>query len=491
MGYEGPHSNVHMENLKSVTTKPEIAKQLLEKEIFAGRIIGPFSEPPFSTMRINPIGLVPKKKPNEFRLITDLSQPSGMSVNEFIPQSESAVSYPTVQSAIDIIIQLSNQRKIPILSKVDVKSAFRLLPLSPDQFLLVGLSFEGMYYIDKFLPMGASSSCKIYQQFSDAISLIAQKDFGIKHIQNYLDDYLIISDGLASGTYELEQFKSMSTVINLPLAHDKIDGPKPIIEFLGIILDCEKMEARRPAEKIEKGRRLIPSLLIHKRSTRKRIESVHGFLSFCASIIPAGRAFLRSLSSLMKSKHKWVSLSSEVISDLETWKQFLETFNGKSMFVHSHLQASGLTLSTDSSGSWGCAAIFKDECLALRWPPTLPRKNLALLEFYPIVLAVFIWAVELLNARLVVECDNLATVFIINKLKSSDDLIMKLVRLFTLQCLKYNILFQAVHIPGRVNKGPDLLSRGQFKAFHGTFPTTRPSPRIIPEDLRPHNLLIL
>ena len=116
-------------------------------------------------MRINPIGLVPKKKPNEFRLITDLSQPSGMSVNEFIPQSESAVSYPTIQSAIDIIIQLSNQKKIPILSKIDVKSAFRLLPLSPDQFPLVGVSFEGMYYIDKFLPMGASSSCKIYQQF--------------------------------------------------------------------------------------------------------------------------------------------------------------------------------------------------------------------------------------------------------------------------------------------------------------------------------------
>ena len=45
LGYEGPHSNVHMENLKSVTTKPEITKQLLEKEIFAGRIIGPFSEP--------------------------------------------------------------------------------------------------------------------------------------------------------------------------------------------------------------------------------------------------------------------------------------------------------------------------------------------------------------------------------------------------------------------------------------------------------------
>ena len=186
LGYEGPNINIHLDNLKPDTTKPEMTKQLLGKEILVGRIIGPFSEPPFSKMRINPVGLVSKKKPNEFRLITDLSQPSGMSVNDFIPQSESVVSYPTVQSAIDIIIQLSNQRKIPIISKVDVKWAFSLVPLSPDHFPLVSLSFESMYSADKFLPIGASSSCKIYQQFSDAISVIAQKHFGIKHMITWL-----------------------------------------------------------------------------------------------------------------------------------------------------------------------------------------------------------------------------------------------------------------------------------------------------------------
>ena len=180
--------------------------------------------------------------------------------------------------------------------------------------------------------MGASSSCKIYQQFSTAISSIAQYHHGINHIKNYLDDYLIISDGLVSGKRDLEMFKSMAASINLPLAHDKVDGPKPVLEFLGIELDCTKMEARLQWEKIVKGKHMIQSLPVHKRSTRKRIEFVHGFLSFCASIIPAGLAFVRSLSGLIKSK--WVSLSSQIIHYLQTWAKFVESFNGWSMFVH-------------------------------------------------------------------------------------------------------------------------------------------------------------
>ena len=491
LGYAGPDLNVHMANLTSASIKPEVTQKLLDKEISAGRIAGPFPKPPFDTMRINPIGLVPKKNPNEFRLIMDLSQPHGTSVNDFIPQSESAVTYPTIQTAIDVILDLHGQGKFPILSKVDVKSAFRLLPLAPQCFPLTGLFFNGNYYVDKFLPMGASSSCKLYQEFSNAITSIAQHQFGIQHIQSYLDDHLIISNGLASGTHDLNQFLSMAESINLPLATDKIDGPKPTLEFLGIELDCTKLEARLPAEKVAKGKCLINSLLVHKRSTTKRLESLHGFLSFCASIIPAGRAFLRSLVPLMKSKHNWVSLSRQIIADLETWAEFLDCFNGKSMFIHSTIeQTPGLTLGTDSSGSWGCAAVLADEYLTLQWPAALPRNNLSLLEFYPIVLAVHVWWDELRNARLTIKCDNLATVYIINKLKSSDELTMKLVRLFALQCLKGNILFQAVHIPGRLNTGPDLLSRGRVLAFNQLFPSINQSTRVIPKDLLPCNLLL-
>ena len=66
------------------------------------------------------------------------------------------------------------------------------------------------------------------------------------------------------------------------------------------------------------------------------------------------------------------------------------------MFIHSPLcQSPGLTLSTDSSGFWGCAAIFRQGYTVLEWPPQTARTNLSLLEFYSIVVAVHLWADQL------------------------------------------------------------------------------------------------
>ena len=44
------------------------------------------------------------------------------------------------------------------LGKVDIKNAFRLLPIHPGDFELSGFKFRNEYYIDKCLPMGCSIS---------------------------------------------------------------------------------------------------------------------------------------------------------------------------------------------------------------------------------------------------------------------------------------------------------------------------------------------
>ena len=47
----------------------------LDSEIALGRIAGPFFERPFPNLQCSPIGLVPKREPNSFRLIHHLSFP--------------------------------------------------------------------------------------------------------------------------------------------------------------------------------------------------------------------------------------------------------------------------------------------------------------------------------------------------------------------------------------------------------------------------------
>ena len=492
LGYEGPYQSIETPNLTSAKTKPTVMASLLNKEVEAGRILGPYSSPPFAQQIINPIGLVPKKEPHKFRMIVDLSQPTGLSVNSHIPRQYSAVQYPSVQTAIDTIVDLSHTHgSPPFLSKLDIKNAFRLIPMSPLAFPLMGLKFQDQFFVDAFLPMGASSSCKIFQQFSNAFTSILYTHGNCQHVINYLDDFLLIAPSHTIAVENLNSFNALAQSIAIPIAEEKTEGPSQCLTFLGIELDCTNLEARLPQEKIAKAISSINKILSRPVARTKKLESLHGYLNYCAQIIPAGKAFIRSLSQLIHSPSPWVTLSTEIKQDLETWLSFLQQFNGKAMFHHSQgVGQPDITLHTDSSGSWGCAAIIAQEYITVKWPSDIPRSNLALLELYPIVLASYIWSRELANLNVKIFCDNLAVVHIINNLKSKDQVIMKLVRLFTLNCLTSNIWFQATHISTKDNLAPDSLSRGQFDKFSRAFPHIHPRSATIPHHLRPEILLI-
>jgi len=75
--------------------------------------------------------------------------------------------------------------------------------------------------------------------------------------------------------------------------------------------------------------------------------------------------------------------------------------------------------------------------------------------------------------------DNQAVVYIINKQTSKDPSIMKLVRRFVVLILKYNILFQALHIEGVQNIAADQLSRLQITQFKNTFPYMDKYPPVV------------
>ena len=108
-----------------------------------------------------------------------------------------------------------------------------------------------------------------------------------------------------------------------------------------------------------------------------------------------------------------------------------------------------------------------------RWPRQLLDQppSIAYCEFYPVVVAVDCWAPQLANRKVRFRCDNEAVVNIINKQSSNCDKIMHLVRLFVCQCLRYNITFKAVQIPGVHNDIAESLSRFQVNRFRALAPT--------------------
>ena len=123
-------------NLLSAIQNPRVLSAKLSKELDAHRLAGPFSSPPFPIFRISPLGLVPKKVEGEFRLIHPLSYPRGSSSNEGISSDYTTVSYATLENAIDLF-KLSGPNCF--LAKTDVKNAFRLVPIRPEDCDLLGI----------------------------------------------------------------------------------------------------------------------------------------------------------------------------------------------------------------------------------------------------------------------------------------------------------------------------------------------------------------
>ena len=104
--YTGVRVPTDATNLKSANKRPDVVRQKIQSEIDAGRVAGPFDQHPIPTLRVSPLGLVPKKEQGEFRLIHHLSYPPGNSLNDFIDPKLCSVQYTSFDEAIHMVQDL-------------------------------------------------------------------------------------------------------------------------------------------------------------------------------------------------------------------------------------------------------------------------------------------------------------------------------------------------------------------------------------------------
>ena len=460
-----------------------------EKNLLPNGLQGLFSLLHCPQFWISPLGVVPKKVPGEFRLIHHLSFPKGSSVNDGIPPEHTSVHYATIDGAIKLI---KSADPGCFLAKTDIKNAFRIIPIHPNDYGLLGMQWRGLYYYDRCMPMGCSSSCLTFETFSTAVEWVAHNKLKIDYILHLLDDYLLVAPSVQLCQQQLDLFLSLCTHLGIPIAPEKTCGPATSMSFAGIELDSIRWEAHLPLDKIEKCISLISEFCRRKKVTLKEIQSLVGLLNFACSVIRPGRAFLRRLIDLTVGVHMpnhYIRLNREVKEDLNLWLSFLSNFNGKSFFLEdTWLNSSKLNLFTDASGALGFGAIFGSHWCYGKWPSDWQYQNIAILEFYPIVLSLYLWGATMSNQCVLFFTDNESLVHVINKQTCKDRVLMVFVRKLVSICLHHNILFKAKHIQGVRNKLADALSRLQVQIFRHLAPPHMDSlPTEIPQSLQPQN----
>ena len=127
-------------NMQSVLEHPEVVSGYLQREVSLGRVKGPLGPEAASLSQLSPFGVIPKSSPGQWRLILDLSHPEGRSVNDGINPAWCSLSYVSIDNLIEVICLLGCGA---LLAKVDVQSAYRLVPVFPEDCWLLGMHWSG------------------------------------------------------------------------------------------------------------------------------------------------------------------------------------------------------------------------------------------------------------------------------------------------------------------------------------------------------------
>ena len=77
------------------------------------------------------------------------------------------------------------------MAKTDVKSAFRNIPVHPDDWELLGMKWRDLYFFDCVLPFGLRSAPFIFNMLSDAFEWILIHKLGVSNVLHILDDFFI------------------------------------------------------------------------------------------------------------------------------------------------------------------------------------------------------------------------------------------------------------------------------------------------------------
>ena len=472
-------------NHKSALDNFRLVSIKLQQELNKHRIAGPFSIKPPGLI-ISPLAAVPKKGVDEIRVIHDLSFPLGNSVNSHIPREVCGVQYELIDDCLQIVFNLG---KGCLMSKADISSAFRILPVSPASYRLLGFQWCDRYFFDRCLPMGCSVSCNKFELLSTAIQWILTHKLKVHHMSHILDDFMFLgpSDSRQCAL-SLQAFFSLSESIGLPIKQEKTVLPSTCVQLHGLEVCSVAMEVRLPQDKVQKALQLL-HICANKRTIKlKQLQSLIGTLSFATKAVVAGRTFLRRLINLtigVNNSSHHINVNSQARLDIKAWQEFLLKFNGRRL-ISSQVWSTSVDFKffSDASGM-GYAAICGHKWIQGSFPESWRQVNIAVKELLPITLAFRLWHSMFSNKNIVFHVDNMAVVMVLQSQTSREPNIMKLLRPMVVQSMLSNIQFYAQHIIGKHNLIPDLLSRFQMEKALKLAPWLDPEPHLVPLEWMP------
>ena len=400
-------------NSPSALQQAHVVEQYLSAEITANRVIGPFPVEALPGLQISRMGVIPKGHIlGKWRLIIDLSFPPGNSVNDGIDVTWWSLQYTSVEKVARAAQSLG---KGALMAKVDIQSAYHLVPVHPSDRLLLGVRWYDACYVDGMLPFGLRLAPKIFTAVADALEWCLRQQ-GVSAVDHYLDDFITI--GPPNNDVCQRNLQTISAVcesLGGPTCCRQDRGPTSCLTHLGIEIDTVAGILCLPREKLDRLRADLQRRTGRKTCRRRQLESLIGLLHYACRVVRPGRSFLRHMIALLQHAHcpyHHIRLTKQFSADVAWWRTFIVMWNGVGIFPP--MAQPTVEFTSDASGNWGCGAWSGTAWFQFQWPQGAAHRHIAFLELVAVLLACTVWARHWHGQSVLCRCNNQAAVQVIS-----------------------------------------------------------------------------
>ena len=282
----------------------------------------------------HPLGVIPKGA-DKVRIIHDFSAPTGGSINDHIDYVR--LGYDKVDAAF------SAMRRGCFLAKIDISAFFRHIPLDPADWELMSFRWDGKLWVDTRLNFGQRNAPEVAYRFSMAVmahvqlSLKSLRLVSWVHVSVVCDDWLVVADLQPDcrqvWLFIIDALEDLGFAVNR-LPHKCIE-PCQALPWLGLWFDSAALTVSLPEEKLSKAMGVIQAVQGAKKVSRRDLDRVFGYLSFCSTVVYGGRAFLHGVRRLRfrpdgaaRAGHHKVYVNRALREDMAWWLEHLDLLNG-------------------------------------------------------------------------------------------------------------------------------------------------------------------
>jgi hypothetical protein len=349
------------------------------------------------------------------------------------------------------------------LWKVDLKDAYRHVVVERTDARLLGYFWPGLGYLyEGQLSFGGRSAPFIFNLVAEGFEWIL-RSLGVR-CDHYLDD----SFGWVNGA---EQARSVTRFVSdvaghLGLAtapHKTLSGP--VLEVLGITIDCCRAVAYIGEEKLQRIRAKISSVLQAGHTDLMGIQSLAGSLVFVTRVCTIGKAFLRRIfdqvSKCLATQLPRLRLDPDAKRELRWWSETLDDFQAIRYLSDDPSFLPILQVWSDASGKYGIGGHLEggQDQFSERIPTKHNKKDIMFKEALAVLRCVEHWKGRMERKLVVFNVDNQALVAALNSGGCRQRATQAIVRRVYTLAAWHSFSLRAVWLSSASNKRADDLSR--------------------------------